>query len=71
MRGLAMDCVGKQVFRTKKLADQVAARMRASRTSALSPYKCQHCGEWHIGSHVGRRWPFRREERRKDEELEP
>jgi hypothetical protein len=63
-----VECVGKQVFDTKALAEKVARRSRASRTAALSPYKCQHCNQWHIGSHVGRRWPMRREERRKDPE---
>lgn len=50
----AFACVGKQVFETRHLAEQVAQHMRRRGRSKLrapvSAYECTFCGRWHVGN---------------------
>lgn len=48
------DCLGKEGFTSPRHAAAVAQRMRRAGKPVLS-YRCQNCGEWHIGSHGPRR----------------
>lgn len=42
-------CEGKVPFRTYQMADRVAKRRNRNGIRG-KPYKCPHCGEYHIGS---------------------
>jgi hypothetical protein len=43
-------CAGKAVFASMQRAKDRAARMRHKYDAQVTPYKCQHCGEIHLGS---------------------
>lgn len=45
----ASACAGKAVFATMQRAKDRAARMRQRYDIAVSPYRCEHCGEIHLG----------------------
>lgn len=44
-------CEGKVRFEDRALADQTSQRSRAKHQQAIAPYKCEHCGFWHLGQH--------------------
>lgn len=47
----AAGCAGKDAL-TRQQAKQIADRMswaRKGKTAAI-PYRCEHCGGWHIGA---------------------
>ena len=47
----AKSCEGKQAYRGKKHAQEVAAKLRAERGRRnLIAYACQECGKWHLGN---------------------
>lgn len=51
VRRYAADCLGKEAFDCFGLASKVAGRMRRrGRAGGPAPYRCQHCGQWHIGT---------------------
>ncbi len=41
-------CHGKRPFTTKKLAKQ-AATLGEQAVGRLHPFRCPHCGQWHLG----------------------
>ena len=41
-------CAGKDAL-TPGLARKIARRMRRKRKANVEPYRCPHCGEWHVG----------------------
>ncbi len=43
-------CIGKDPM-TAELARKVAKKLKHN---GASPYKCQHCGHWHVGSAISR-----------------
>lgn len=49
----AHSCVGKVPFESAVLAREVAQRSRKRHCNNVQPYKCQHCGKWHIGERQG------------------
>lgn len=50
-----MSC-GKEPFLTFGLADRVAKLSRGRHDKAkLHPYRCRECGNFHIGSSIGKR----------------
>lgn len=50
-----LQCAGKEPYATANLAQKVCARRNDSRKfrhkdeRKLQPYRCLHCGKWHIG----------------------
>lgn len=46
-------CTGKAVFESPVLAREVAQRSRKRNCNNAQPYKCVHCGKWHIGESQG------------------
>lgn len=50
------ECIGKQRHETKtEAANHLWSLVRAgTRRSAMSVYRCPHCGSWHVG-HTKRR----------------
>lgn len=60
-RGAAtMACTGKSPFATQRQAARVAERMmRKSETTAV-PYRCPHCGAWHIAGRSALGWNVKR-----------
>lgn len=47
---LALPCAGKLVFDSRKQAIGSAVAIRHQRGTKLKPYKCSHCGLWHLSS---------------------
>lgn len=45
-------CTGKAAFPTRQDAEKLAKRMRRNADGAcrLSPYKCEGCGQYHVGN---------------------
>lgn len=47
----AMECAGKEAFRSYRIANRVArAQNRRHDKLRFTVYPCQHCGQFHIGS---------------------
>ena len=47
----AKSCDGKQAHKSRKEAEEVAAKLRAERGRRnLQAYACQECGKWHLGN---------------------
>lgn len=46
-------CMGKHRFADAGLAKKVASQQAQRRAGKISPYKCTHCGGWHIGNGNG------------------
>ena len=42
-------CYGKQGFKTKKQASEIAKKASRSRDARVNPYYCQFCRLFHIG----------------------
>lgn len=49
----AHSCTGKIAFDSPALAREVAQRSRRKHHAAVQPYRCKHCGKWHVGDHQG------------------
>lgn len=47
-------CEGKIAYANPARA-HTAAKYHASKRRSAQPYRCQHCGQWHIGQPDGRR----------------
>lgn len=47
-------CNGKVGFDSFNQAKAVVQRHQTKERPARSPYKCAHCGKWHLGSDSGR-----------------
>lgn len=43
-------CFGKQAFKSKRLAEQVAGRSRRRKSCDVHVFKCSACRRWHIGT---------------------
>jgi hypothetical protein len=50
-----VQCAGKDKLPTRALAEQVASRMAHRKGQCISPYKCEHCGFYHVGQLIKRR----------------
>ena len=48
-----MSCEGKERFTTFALAERVV-KLRRRAGVKREPYRCSHCGSFHIGSTLGR-----------------
>lgn len=44
-------CEGKIQFADRVIAERASKRSRAKHQQPIAPYKCQHCGYWHLGQH--------------------
>jgi hypothetical protein len=55
--GPEVSCWGKVRFEPDKraLAAKVASRMAKSKGSRIMPFRCPHCGGWHVGQNLGLR----------------
>ena len=42
-------CKGKEPM-SLKVAKRAADRIRKSKGGAVTHYRCQYCGQWHVGS---------------------
>ncbi len=45
-----MDCPTGKVAHTLKTAKAASKRARHRTELPLTPYRCQHCGQWHVGT---------------------
>lgn len=45
-----MECPTGKVVLTKEHAMQAARRARRNHSAVVGEYRCQHCGQWHVGS---------------------
>lgn len=45
-----LPCNDKIVFDTKKAAQTAATVAKFQHGTQLKPYKCKHCGLWHLAS---------------------
>lgn len=52
-------CTGKSAFPSKNAAASVAKRMRRKHSTTVDAYRCQACGQWHVGAPEPR--PHKRE----------
>jgi hypothetical protein len=43
-------CSRKRPFSNRKLAKDAASRIRARGGTKLRPYKCEHCGSFHLAT---------------------
>lgn len=43
-------CHGKARFDSPALANKASRRSRRSHHEAITPYHCDHCGGWHLGT---------------------
>ena len=67
------ECVGKLSFKDYTTAERSAARRfrggkrphKCFGEERLSPYRCSHCGHWHIGNTVRRKGDNVRTKRRR------
>lgn len=48
------NCISKKVYLTRAIAKRSARRFEAKSGEKMRPYKCPHCGMWHI-THTDRR----------------
>ena len=54
-----MDCPSRKVVHTLKTATEAAKRARHRTELPLTPYRCQHCGQWHVGTRSGLKRPVK------------
>lgn len=47
--GKSRACTGKKAFKYRRQADDFAWSLRRKFLDTASPYKCKHCGAWHVG----------------------
>ena len=52
-----MDCPSGKVVRTLATAKAASKRARRRTEKALSPYRCDLCGQWHVGQKSGLKKP--------------
>jgi hypothetical protein len=47
----AASCEGKEPFASPELAKLAVTRMRrrGGEKASAAAYRCQHCGQWHVG----------------------
>lgn len=50
-----MDCPSGKVAHTLQTAKAASKRARRRTDKALAPYRCEHCGQWHVGQSNGRK----------------
>lgn len=46
-----LPCADKLAFETRKEAEGASVTAQWQYGTKLKPYKCQHCGLWHLASH--------------------
>lgn len=62
-------CIGKVAHESRAAVDRVIKRILNGdnvRRGGIDPYRCRHCGFWHIGGH-GKEWVKRRKMRKEKE----
>ena len=63
MRGLYragdMDCPSGKVQHTLATAKAASKRARQRTEKPLAPYRCAHCGFWHVGQNTGLKQPVK------------
>lgn len=55
-----MECPTGKVIHTLKTAQAAAKRARRRTETALAPYRCKHCGGWHVGQTGGLKKPVKK-----------
>ena len=48
-----MQCPSGKVQHTLATAKSASKRARRRTDKALAPYRCEHCGQWHVGQSNG------------------
>ena len=48
-----MDCPSGKVVHTLQTAKAASKRARRRTEKTLAPYRCEHCGQWHVGQSNG------------------
>ena len=54
-----MDCQSGKVIHTLKTATEAAKRARHRTELPLTPYRCAHCGFWHVVQNTGLKQPVK------------
>jgi len=52
-----MDCPSGKVVHTLKTAKAASKRARRRTEKTLAPYRCDLCGQWHVGQNSGLKKP--------------
>ena len=66
-----INCLGKEQLSSFSLASMVASRIASRHDAHIRPYKCEHCGFYHIGELInkpkgkGRKWKTSKEKNRR------
>ena len=54
-----MDCPSGKVVHTLKTAKAASKRARRRTEKTLTPYRCDLCGQWHVGQNSGLKRPVK------------
>ena len=54
-----MDCPSGKVVHTLKTAKAASKRARRRTEKTLAPYRCDLCGQWHVGQNAGLKKPIK------------
>ena len=54
-----MDCPTGKVRHTLATAKAASKRARQRTEKPLAPYRCAHCGFWHVGQNTGLKKPIK------------
>ncbi len=65
---IASGCEGKSGFRSWAAADAVCKRQRKRQGVHVEPYRCRHCGHYHVGNSTVTEKQKRRDVQRKKQE---
>ena len=57
--GVAMDRPSGKVIHTLKTAKAASKRARHRTELPLTPYRCNECGQWHVGTRSGLKRPVK------------
>jgi hypothetical protein len=54
-----MDCPSGKVVHTLQTATEASKRARRRTEKTLAPYRCEICGQWHVGQGSGMKKPVK------------
>ena len=54
-----MQCPSGKVVHTQATAKAASKRARQRTEKPLAPYRCAHCGCWHVGQNAGLKKPIK------------
>ena len=54
-----MNCPSGKVVHTLKTAKAASKRARRRTEKTLAPYRCDLCGQWHVGQNTGLKQPVK------------